>query len=144
MAENVDDEPLCTYALITRCNKEGLNGTALRNCYQCGSEGLHHHMCAVSEPKLEKASAVPHTSETKCAVCADVLTLDQVILGDSDKAAAHYADEQKSNTDVPAVSNEMLGDGSISKSDDDVAGECDKIVAEAAASADAVPLSEDA
>eukprot|EP00965_Chrysotila_dentata_P009929 323783-Pleurochrysis_carterae.AAC.1 len=88
-----NDEPQCTYALITQCNKDGLNGTGLRSCYQCGSEGMHHHMCAVSDPKLELASAVPNTSETKCAVCAGVLTLDQVMLADSDTAAAQCAHE---------------------------------------------------
>eukprot|EP00965_Chrysotila_dentata_P134773 4457960-Pleurochrysis_carterae.AAC.1 len=77
MAEFADDESQYTYALITRCNAEGLKDTPLRNCCQCGSESLHHHMCAVGQPDLEKASAVPNTSETKCAVCAGILTLDQ-------------------------------------------------------------------
>eukprot|EP00965_Chrysotila_dentata_P032511 1083201-Pleurochrysis_carterae.AAC.3 len=95
MADVADDEPQCTYALITRCNKECLNCTALSNCYQCVSEGLHHHMCAVGQPDLEKASAVPHLSKTKCAVCAGVLTLDQVMLAESDTAAAQFAEEQK-------------------------------------------------
>eukprot|EP00965_Chrysotila_dentata_P115716 3824257-Pleurochrysis_carterae.AAC.1 len=77
MAEEQDAEQ-CSYAQITRCHEEGLSGKGLRSCYQCGSEGLHHHMCAVSTPELEKASAAEgNANATMCAVCAAVLTLDQ-------------------------------------------------------------------
>eukprot|EP00965_Chrysotila_dentata_P168220 5555286-Pleurochrysis_carterae.AAC.1 len=57
----------CQYAQLTGCNEDGLNGKALRSCYQCGSEGLYYHMCAVSKPEFEKASAVPDSTETLCA-----------------------------------------------------------------------------
>eukprot|EP00965_Chrysotila_dentata_P225616 6194877-Pleurochrysis_carterae.AAC.1 len=68
----------CTYAQITRCHEEELSGQALRTCYQCGSEGLHHHMCAVSNPRLEAASAVKGSqNDSLCAVCAGILTLEQ-------------------------------------------------------------------
>eukprot|EP00965_Chrysotila_dentata_P215723 6188950-Pleurochrysis_carterae.AAC.1 len=77
MGEEEEHEQ-CTYAQLTRCNEEDLNGKALRNCYQCGSEGVHHHICAVSTPDFEKASAVPNSTDTLCAVCAGLLTLDQM------------------------------------------------------------------
>eukprot|EP00965_Chrysotila_dentata_P124182 4104093-Pleurochrysis_carterae.AAC.1 len=67
----------CTYALLTRCNDEGLSGEAMRKCYQCYSEGIHHHACAVSTEELEAKSAVANSTSTLCAVCAGVLTIDQ-------------------------------------------------------------------
>eukprot|EP00965_Chrysotila_dentata_P187685 6172289-Pleurochrysis_carterae.AAC.1 len=57
-------------------------------------------MCAVSTPELEKASAVTGSRDSsKCAVCAGVLTLDQVILSGSDQAAAELAskDQEQGN-----------------------------------------------
>eukprot|EP00965_Chrysotila_dentata_P010895 354387-Pleurochrysis_carterae.AAC.1 len=67
MEEELLAEDQCTYALLTGCSREGLNGQALRKCVQCGSEGMHHHMCAVSNEELEQKSAVPNSSDTKCA-----------------------------------------------------------------------------
>eukprot|EP00965_Chrysotila_dentata_P053243 1767329-Pleurochrysis_carterae.AAC.1 len=48
-------------------------------------------MCAVSNPLFESASKVPDTNLTKCAVCAGILTLDEVMLVGSDQAAAKLA-----------------------------------------------------
>eukprot|EP00965_Chrysotila_dentata_P240191 6203570-Pleurochrysis_carterae.AAC.1 len=96
MADGESDE-VCTYAQITRCHEEGLNGKSLRNCGQCGSEGLHHHMCAVSTAELEAKSRVSDAStETLCAVCAGVLTIDQVLLIGTDQAAAKFAAKELS------------------------------------------------
>eukprot|EP00965_Chrysotila_dentata_P044941 1493221-Pleurochrysis_carterae.AAC.1 len=86
--ETGGEEEQCSYALLTRCHEEGLSGKGLRKCYQCGSEGMHHHMCAVSNEKLQKASAVPNGTNTLCAVCANVLTIDQVSMIESDQGAA--------------------------------------------------------
>eukprot|EP00965_Chrysotila_dentata_P024816 822698-Pleurochrysis_carterae.AAC.4 len=97
--DNAEEEvEQCTYAKITGCDKEGLSGISLRSCYQCGSEGLHHHMCAIGTPELETASAVPNGDSTLCAVCAGVLTLDDVTLIGTDKAAAKLASTQHAST----------------------------------------------
>eukprot|EP00965_Chrysotila_dentata_P224959 6194488-Pleurochrysis_carterae.AAC.1 len=81
----------CTYTLLTKCHDEGLSGKSMRNCYQCGSEGRHHHMCAVSNEVLQAASAVANSTSTLCAVCAGVLSLDQVSMIESDQGAAQEA-----------------------------------------------------
>eukprot|EP00965_Chrysotila_dentata_P227473 6196039-Pleurochrysis_carterae.AAC.5 len=94
-----------TYMQITRCHEEGFSGQSLRSCYQCGSEGMHHHMNAVSKPELEKASAVPSSSSTLCAVCAGVLTLDQVTLIESDQAAAKLATNESSGAKEAAATS---------------------------------------
>eukprot|EP00965_Chrysotila_dentata_P193587 6175861-Pleurochrysis_carterae.AAC.1 len=92
--EVMEDE--CSYAKLTRCNEEGLSGKGLRNCYQCGSEGLHHHMCAVSSPEFEKKSAVEgRSNDSLCAVCAGILTIDEVTMLNSDQAAAKFAADHK-------------------------------------------------
>eukprot|EP00965_Chrysotila_dentata_P231975 6198682-Pleurochrysis_carterae.AAC.1 len=104
-AEEGPDEQ-CTYAQITQCDKEGLAGQALRNCYQCGSEGLHHHMCAVSEPRLQKASAVPNSTSTLCAVCANILTLAQVTMTCTDAAAAKLVAQSESNGVTSATADD--------------------------------------
>eukprot|EP00965_Chrysotila_dentata_P103749 3424407-Pleurochrysis_carterae.AAC.3 len=57
------------------------------------SSSLHHHMCAVSTPELEKKFTVPNSTSTLCAVCANVLTLDQVTLIQTDQAAAKHTSE---------------------------------------------------
>eukprot|EP00965_Chrysotila_dentata_P165479 5464858-Pleurochrysis_carterae.AAC.1 len=77
-AGTATDEQCTCHAQLAHCNKEALSGQALRNCHQCGSEGLHHHMCAVSTPDLAaKASAVCDSSSTLCVVCGGALTLAQ-------------------------------------------------------------------
>eukprot|EP00965_Chrysotila_dentata_P075904 2507898-Pleurochrysis_carterae.AAC.7 len=60
-------------------------------------------MCAFSNANLEKALAVPDSTDTLCSVRACILTLDQVIMGDSDKDSAEHADNNCSgaSTDVP-------------------------------------------
>eukprot|EP00965_Chrysotila_dentata_P003610 118818-Pleurochrysis_carterae.AAC.1 len=90
--ESADEQ--CTYASITQCNKEGHSGKSLRCCYQHGSEGLHHHMCAVSEPRLEQASAVPDSTKILCSVCAGILTIAQVLTTCTDKDA-HVAHRRR-------------------------------------------------
>eukprot|EP00965_Chrysotila_dentata_P262697 6214646-Pleurochrysis_carterae.AAC.1 len=103
-SEVMEDE--CTYAKLTHCNEEGLSGKGLRNCYQCGSEGLHHHMCAVSTPELERKSAVEgRSTDTLCAVCAGVFTIDEITMLDSDQAAAKFAADQRSEHEVSATSD---------------------------------------
>eukprot|EP00965_Chrysotila_dentata_P237517 6201955-Pleurochrysis_carterae.AAC.1 len=102
MADGETDEQ-CTYAQITRCHEEGLAGKSLQNCGQCGYEGLHHHMCAVSTAELEAKSRVSDTStKTLCAVCAGVLTIDQVLLIGSDRAAAKFAAKELSEAQAQA------------------------------------------
>eukprot|EP00965_Chrysotila_dentata_P040807 1352735-Pleurochrysis_carterae.AAC.1 len=105
----------CTYAQLAHCDKEGLSGQALRNCHQYGSEGLHHHMCAVSTPHLaEKASAVCDSSSTLCAVCAGALTLAQVIMFCTDEAAGQHASKSSSKDEAFADSIDRVEvDGAV-------------------------------
>eukprot|EP00965_Chrysotila_dentata_P178605 5898866-Pleurochrysis_carterae.AAC.3 len=55
MTDDEVEAKQCAYTQITQCTEEGLAGKGLRQCFQCGSEGLHHHMCAVSTPELERS-----------------------------------------------------------------------------------------
>eukprot|EP00965_Chrysotila_dentata_P046182 1535094-Pleurochrysis_carterae.AAC.1 len=114
-----EERERCTYAKITLCDKEGLDGQALRSCYQCGSEGLHHHMCANSTPELEKASSVANSTATLCAVCAGVLSLDDVTLLGSDQAAAKLA---ATESGVPALATAAVSADTI-ESNESAAGQ---------------------
>eukprot|EP00965_Chrysotila_dentata_P053348 1770405-Pleurochrysis_carterae.AAC.1 len=65
-------------------------------------------MCAVSKPAFEKASSVPNTTFTKCAVCAGILTTEQVTLIGSDQAAAKLSFEEGNGAEAKPGAEEML------------------------------------
>eukprot|EP00965_Chrysotila_dentata_P080037 2640133-Pleurochrysis_carterae.AAC.1 len=72
-------------------------------------------MCAVSTPDLEKVSRVSNSSnDSLCAVCAGLLTIDQVLMTSSDQAAAKFAAKESSETQADASFSEATNveDGS--------------------------------
>eukprot|EP00965_Chrysotila_dentata_P051329 1702308-Pleurochrysis_carterae.AAC.1 len=70
-------------------------------------------MCAVSQPHLEKASAVSGSSnDSLCAVCAGVLTLEQVSLITTNQAASKLAsDEINASKAASELKNDESNDG---------------------------------
>eukprot|EP00965_Chrysotila_dentata_P205778 6183159-Pleurochrysis_carterae.AAC.1 len=92
----------CNFASITQCHADGLGGTDLRRCHQCGENGMHHHFCATDEKTAHAASDPGGPGTSLCAVCSGLLS-DEVDDVDERHKAGVEAGVETESANAPVV-----------------------------------------